>query len=75
MATAKKKGELDVAAALANWEALNEALRECSEDDAKAMLAAEKKGKRRLQYLLRIHARFNRQRGLRERSELLTVGG
>ena len=57
---------------LVNWEACNNFLREASEKQAQALLDLEKAGKRRVQYLLRIHARYNRERARRERSELLS---
>lgn len=60
---------------LDNWEKCNEFLRDATEDQAKGLLAAEKRGKRRVQYLLRIHARYNRERARRERSELLSASG
>jgi hypothetical protein len=68
MATKAKKAPAD---ALANWETCNEALRNATEDEALVLLDLEKGGKRRVQYLLRIHARYNRQRAQRERAELL----
>ena len=61
--------------ALTNWETCNDFLRGASEKDAEAMLTVEKGGKRRVQYLLRIYARFNRERARRERSELLSKSG
>jgi hypothetical protein len=60
----------DIKMALEDWENLNEALRRATEEDARRMLFAERKGKRRLQYLLRIYGRFNRLRAVRERAEL-----
>lgn len=57
---------------LVNWESCNNFLREASEKQAQALLDMEKAGKRRVQYLLRIHARYNRERARRERSELLS---
>lgn len=71
MATKAKK-TIDTAAALANWETCNDALRDATEEQAHALLKAEQAGKGRVQYLLRIHARYNRQRAQRERAELLT---
>lgn len=56
---------------LASWANLNEALREADEATTKGLLAREKKDKKRVQYLLRIHARFNKVRAARERAELL----
>ena len=68
---ADKKSNL--AAVLTNWELCNDYLRDASEDEAKALLTLEQSGKRRIQYLLRLHARFNKERAKRERSELLTL--
>lgn len=62
-------------AALTNWETCNDFLRNATEEDAGLMLKTEKAGKRRVQYLLRIYARFNRERARRERSELLSQSG
>lgn len=65
----------EVEEALSDWPSCNEFLRAATETEAKAILDAELKGKRRTQFLLRAHARFNRQRGKRERAELLSVAG
>lgn len=70
---ALKKSQLE--AALANWPGLNEALRAATEEEAAALLRAERGGKRRVQYLMRIHGRFNRERARRERAELLGSKG
>ena len=75
MAEQPKKTKPQLEAALTNWETCNDFLRAATEDDASAMLAMEKSGKRRVQYLLRIYARFNRERARRERSELLSKSG
>lgn len=56
---------------LSNWVACNEFLKTCSEEDAIALLAAEQQGKRRVQYLMRVHSKMNKERARRERSELL----
>lgn len=61
----------DIDAALATWIGFNDFLRAAGEGDAKAALDAEVKGKRRKQYLLRAHARFNKCRAERERVELV----
>jgi hypothetical protein len=60
---------------LGKWETTNTALRGASEEYAQALLEAEKNGKRRVQVLLRCHARYNRLRANRERSELLSMVG
>jgi hypothetical protein len=57
--------------ALANWGALQEALREVSEEECWRLLAEEKAGKNRVQFLLRIYGRANRLRTERERRELM----
>ena len=61
----------DVTAALTTWIGFNDFLRAAGEGDAKAALDMEVKGKRRKQYLLRAHARFNKCRAERERIELI----
>lgn len=60
-------------AALRTWVALNAALRCCSESRAAQLLSAEKYGRRRMQFLLRIHSRLNYTRAQRERRELKKV--
>lgn len=71
----KKAEKVDLTGVLNNWESCNDFLRNCSEQQAAELLELEKTGKKRMQYLLRIHARFNRERARRERSELLTKSG
>jgi endonuclease III-like uncharacterized protein len=58
---------------LANWEALNQGLKNLKEDDLLYLLQKEKKGKRRLQFLIRIYGSYNKLRTRRERSELAGV--
>lgn len=53
-----------------SWVELNEELRTANEATSKALLAAEKKGKRRLQYMLRIHSRLNAVRAHSEREAI-----
>jgi hypothetical protein len=60
--------------ALESWASLNTFLRSATEEDAKKVLDAEKKGARRELFLLRAHARFNRERAQRERKELQAIG-
>jgi hypothetical protein len=60
-----------ITAALANWTALNTALRTATEDECAALLRQERKAGNRIQYLLRIHGRYNRLRSDRERREIL----
>lgn len=71
MAVKRQKAEAPPAEALTSWEGCNDFLRNATESQAKALLELEQAGKRRVQYLLRIHARYNRQRAERERAGLL----
>lgn len=52
------------------WKTLQDALKEASEADIKKMMAYESKHKKRLQFLLRMHARYNKLRTTRERNAL-----
>lgn len=61
----------EITGILASWAGLNECLRSANEELCTVLLATEKRGQRRTQHLLRIHARFNKLRGQRERSELM----
>lgn len=56
--------------ALEDWIALNEVLKTCTEDEAVELMDTEKAGKNRLQFIKRIHSRFNKLRYQRERKEL-----
>ena len=58
---------------LASWSELNKSLLELSEQDVLKLLEAEKVGKRRHTFLLRLHARYNVLRGNRERTELSAI--
>ena len=62
--------ELNDVGPLENWYKLNDALRECTEDEAKDLLKREQAGKNRSRFVLRIHSRINRTRAERERGEL-----
>ncbi len=53
------------------WLELQESLKVATEEDCQTLLKQEKKGRQRVQYLLRIYGRFNVLRTERERSELL----
>lgn len=55
---------------LKNWRTLNAALRNCNEEDCSALLALERRGEARLQFLTRIHGAFNKRRYERERLEI-----
>lgn len=56
--------------ALTSWVNLNEELQDCDEPNAQSLLQQELKGRRRKQFLLRIHSRVNKLRADRERQEL-----
>ena len=56
--------------ALANWPALNTALRDADTAACEALLKAELAGRRRKRFLLRIHSRLNRMRAGAERLRL-----
>lgn len=66
----KKLAGATVAAALRSWNALNDALRKADEATCEALLKEELKGKRRKQFIKRIHSRLNKARADRERAEL-----
>lgn len=53
------------------WLQLQDRLVRAKESDCLTLLKAEKAGKKRVQYLLRIYGRFNVLRTKRERTELL----
>jgi hypothetical protein len=56
---------------LSSWENLNDALRDADEVFCKKLLKLEQEGRRRKQFLLRIHSRLNKVRADAERAELL----
>lgn len=56
--------------ALETWPNLNDAVRKADEATCELLLAAEKGGKARVQFMLRIHSRINKIRADRERTEL-----
>ncbi len=66
-----RKGCTIIAPALKTWDALNEKLRHCQEKVAEQLLAEERQGRARKQFLLRIHSRLNYLRAERERRQLL----
>lgn len=68
-------GDASVAELLRNWNRLNEALMGLTEADVSKLLAAERDGRRRPNYLLRLHSRMSRLRHQRERRELLAGVG
>jgi hypothetical protein len=55
---------------LAGWSQLNSGLMGLSESDVVKLLALEQAGKARLRFLLRIHNRLSKLRGIRERNEI-----
>jgi hypothetical protein len=55
---------------LDNWGKLNEFLKQATEEQCTELLKLEKKGKKRLQFKLRIYGRLNKMRTERERNEL-----
>lgn len=57
--------------ALKTWEGLNAALQGCDEASAAKLLKEELAGRRRKQFMLRIHSRLNKARADRERTELM----
>ena len=59
--------------ALASWIALNDRLRNASEAECQSLLKEELKGRKRKQFLKRIHSRLNKVRADRERTELGTT--
>jgi len=56
---------------LQSWLALNQELREADEDSCRALLKEERAGRKRRQFLKRIHSRLNKVRADRERQELV----
>lgn len=56
--------------ALQSWLALNDALREADEATCETFLKEELKGRKRKQFIKRIHSRLNKVRADRERAEL-----
>jgi len=72
---AKKPRKIDHETPLQSWAGLNEAMQVCDEETAKALLEREKKGRRRKQFMLRIHSRINKLRADREREEIMEVLG
>ena len=52
------------------WARFNDLVMSLDEPGAASLLKEERRGKRRLQWLLRIHSRLNKLRASREREEL-----
>lgn len=59
--------------ALLSWLALNDELREANEATCESLLKEELKGRKRKQFIKRIHSRLNKARADRERAELGTA--
>lgn len=55
---------------LDNWQTLQKHLHGLTEEECWKLLAEEKKGLRRTQFLLRLYGRANKLRGKRERVDL-----
>jgi hypothetical protein len=62
-----------IQSALTSWVNLNSAVIGADEATCQALLAAEKSGKARRMFMLRIHSRYNKLRADRERQELTSV--
>ena len=56
--------------ALRSWVSLNDAIRKADEDRCNDLLQEELAGRRRRQFIMRIHSRINKVRADRERLEL-----
>lgn len=52
------------------WQDLQSTLRKADESTCKKMIEYELKNQRRLQFMLRMHGRYNRLRITRERAEI-----
>lgn len=59
--------------ALLSWLALNDELRKADETVCEVLLKEELKGRKRRQFIKRIHSRLNKVRADRERVELGTA--
>ena len=56
---------------LSNWMILNQEIKNMSEAEAFALIERERETRLRPNVLLRLHGRFNRLRGTREKSEFM----
>jgi hypothetical protein len=63
----------DMDEALASWNGLNDVIMNYGEKAVSELLTAERSGRRRIGFLLRIHSRLNKLRADRERTELRKV--
>lgn len=64
----------EIADALTSWVKLQQYITEAGEKDCLALFEAEQAGKRRRQFLLRIHSRYNLVRAHRERDSIKRTG-
>ena len=55
---------------LKDWNVLNKYVQELTEDELKILLDKEKKGLRRVSFMIRIYGRYNKLRTQRERENL-----
>jgi hypothetical protein len=60
---------------LKTWAKLNEAVQSATEEYCRKLLHIEISGKRRKQFMLRIHSRLNKVRAQSERLELIKLSG
>ena len=58
---------------LATWKDLNRVMKAADLSTCEQFLEAEKQGKRRKQFLMRIHSRLNKVRADQERTSLLEL--
>lgn len=58
---------------LQNWKELLANINDLCEESCKKLLEQEKKGRKRLSFMLRIYGRMNAQRTKRERNELRKI--
>lgn len=56
--------------ALKSWDGLNDVLRSADEETCSKLLDEELSGRKRSQFVFRIHSRLNKVRADRERTEL-----
>ncbi len=56
---------------LDNWMGLNAEVKTMSEDEAESLIQHERENRCRPNVILRLHGRFNKLRGIREKSELM----
>lgn len=64
---AKQSPELD------SWNGLNEAIMSSDIKMAERLLDEEKKGRKRKQFMLRLHSRINKLRADREREDIIKL--